>query len=151
MSRYKISGIYFGDYEIEGMELIDVEDNGSKKLVKIEDVYKLVESGLVIDCEIVKNGTTRYIKSLKCRLGSLPLVDGNKLKFEVTAKISKGGEIIGYKAISNGKEFNLSKSKVWELAMRGNIINVVGYVKDDKKILVGKGMEMRDIREIKIE
>ena len=134
-AHLKLTGRYVVGTRMVGLEVTD--DNGDKKILKHRDVYELVRRGQVKGCKLVKYRGQTYIRSELDKIADLPdvgikIADDKKLK--LTYRIKMAGKLVGYGAVdSTGREFKLTKHKVWELARQGAIEGLTAFIIKDNE------------------
>lgn len=137
MGRYKICGKYMVGSDIVGYE-VEGEGEG-RKLLRVGDMYKLVECGEVEGCEVVEYGGDRYIK-VDGGVSKLPLsTKGLQVsRLKVKERVLKDGEVVGYVLEDmEGNSYRLARDKVWHLSLLGLVEGVEAKAYKDKKILTG--------------
>ena len=149
-NSYRLTGKYIQGCNILALEITG--NNGVIKVVKIEDIYKLVEKNLIFGCKILEDNGTKHLLSTGDKISSLPLIRLDNIKImKITGRVYKNESLIGYTVTDeDGKMLNLSKDKVWELTKNGNISNARVYISNNKKIICGDGEHLKDLPVIKI-
>ena len=149
-NSYRLTGKYIQGYNIIALEITG--NNGVKKLLKMEDIYKLVERNLIFGCKIVEDNGKKHLLSTDAKIATLPIVKmTNSREMKITARVYRDESLIGYTVSDeDGKVLNLSKDKVWELSRNGNILNAKAYISNNKKVICGNGEYLRDLPIIRI-
>jgi hypothetical protein len=137
-NQYTVINKCFDNINLIGFTIQSEE--GTKKLIKPEDVVKLARGNRLTNAEFMLDTTSgEYIARIENGVTNLPTIYKNSdLKLTLICRlIDSSGKCIGYKARDNtGKAYKLSINKTWELACNNNIEGVAGRIACDKKILV---------------
>ena len=145
---YKIVGRYMDGVSIVGYHLIDANGNSDK--VSKKDVEKLAGAGLIANCTIVEYEGSNYIRGIGIKISEIPVMNirntnnlNTKSNLMIKCKILSGDRLIGYGVVDiHGKEYKLSKEKIWQLAREKSIVNAAAQVVNNQKRLVGLGIEL---------
>lgn len=152
-TMYVLSGKYMVGTELAGLELSNA--SGYKRLLKLSDVHGLIKRGLVYGCTLIEHEGNTLIKSAFNKIAELPLVVKESTekvsKYRATARIFKDRILIGYKVTDvEGKEYTLSKDKVWDIARNNGFSNVSASVSNGTKILRGIELKLIDLPSVKV-
>lgn len=150
LESYTLTGKYVSKLKIVGLQISDIK--GNKKILKTSDIHYMVSQGLVTGCSLVQYNDNVYIKSNKVKLAELPEVSlAGQSSFSISSRVMKNDSLIGYIAIDKtGKEYKLSKERVWDMARQGGFENITSYVVGKNKIIEGIGMNLQDLHVIKV-
>ena len=140
--KYKIVKPIIDSTDIIGYEVID--DTGNIKRFKLEDLYKLIEAGIV-ECTILNDSENdKHILYDKVDVS-------DSITYHVESRIVRDNKLAGYICTkSDGASCKLSPNKVWELAAEGLVDNVSAIVVNNQITLVGKGISILDLSTLKI-
>jgi hypothetical protein len=115
-----------------------------------KDVEKLAGAGLIANCTIVEYEGSNYIRGIGIKISEIPVMNirntnnlNTKSNLMIKCKILSGDRLIGYGVVDiHGKEYKLSKEKIWQLAREKSIVNAAAQVVNNQKRLVGLGIEL---------
>ncbi len=160
---YKIVGRYMDGVQVIGYQLMD--SNGNSIRAKKSDVERLADEGFVENCRVIEYNGVNYIKGVGIRISELPVMNlrtgeiknsqagdtDSIAKLVITTRLMRGNSVVGYMVKdASGKQYRLSKEKVWQLAREKAISNAMAQVSGQQKILRGVGIELRDLPAIQI-
>lgn len=139
--KYRLSGIsYNKSFDIDGFEIQNFQDS---RLVDIDTIESLVNSGELIGCEVIHDeNNIKHVASLDVALKELPIVyKDNKVKtneLKAVAVLIQNNEPYGFRFKWDNDFVNYGLDVTWELARRGNIINIEAGYDGEAKVLNGK-------------
>lgn len=159
----RLVGKYIDGGKIIGYQLVGID--GKIFNIKKEELEKLALNGMVENCTVIQYNGVNYLKGVGMRLSDLPALSmragiekntglnnaGVNPALEIVARLMSGTRVVGYVVQDiAGKQYKLSKEKVWELAREKIIINAIAQVCNKQKILRGVGMELRQLKCIEV-
>lgn len=147
-NSYRLTGKYIKNNEIVALQITGI--NGESKLLKITDIYKLIEKGYIFGCKLIKNKDYYHILSRDVKIAELPEITNDRV-IRITARIFKDGLLTGYNCVdSTGKSLNIPKDTVWNMAKNKSVLNATAFISNNKKILRGNGEYLRNLPSIKL-
>ncbi len=139
--QYSFKKPIFSTNDIIGYELIDI--NGSIKRVKLPDVHKLIEKGLLDGKIAIDEKGERHIVFS----GETPKYSvDSQLKLTIEARIVQNNSLSGYRCIDNmGRKLKIKPDKLWECAVYGNVTNAEAKIINNKKVIIGKEKGLKEL------
>jgi len=136
-AKYRIIKKQLNGIEIQRFILESIDD-GKQAAVSLEDTVKLARVGKLLGVTPLLDLTTgEYIINFNGTLKNIQ--EHNSIRLRLLCRlVDITGKCIGYKAQDNSnKTYKISINKAWELAIHNSVINVVGKVINNKKVLLG--------------
>lgn len=142
-SSYEIIDRCFDGIYTVGFTVKDT--SGNKKMITVSDTIKLARRGALVNAKYVMDILSgEYLLKVDGDIDKQ--FKNSRIQLTLTCRLlDKKGTCVGYKATdSNGKRYNLSIKKTWELAFNHN-------VKGIKAILIGNNKAIKSINDFKLE
>lgn len=142
---YRLEGRYFEGVRVVGYVISD--ERGNKTNVANKEILMLAAQGMIDKCRVVSVDGEMHLRSDGVALSSLPKMNiGGTGEFKITYRILNGNVVKGYGVVDrSGKNIKLSREKVWELARDKRIVNAKATLSNNTKILIGVGMELKNL------
>lgn len=145
---FEITNKYFDGVNTIGFTIMDGVNNS--RLISVNDAIKLTRKGKIKNAKCILdilNG--EYMIRIE---DSIPnIYKGSNMKLTLQCRLlDSSGKCVGYKAVdSNGKRYNLSIKKTWELAFNHSVNGVRAIIIGGKKTLQSTdGFKLKDIPKI---
>lgn len=138
-AKYTVINKCFDNINIVALTILN--SDGNTKLIKLSDAIKLARGDKLSNAHcILDTSTGEYMICINNGINNLESIcKNNSLRLTLMCRIMSSNKCIGYKARdTNGKTYNLSIHKTWDLAINHNVNDVEAKVINGKKVLISK-------------
>lgn len=148
---FTLTGKLMDETSIEALEIQD--NTGKTRVIKLNDVIKLIDDGLVRGCKTVKDeeGNTKILSRLT-NIADLPIINNKNIgQLEIVAKVvNSEGELTAYGCKNEaGKILSIKLSNVWDMTRGGIVTNAKAFILKDKKAIIGTETDLSSLPVIK--
>lgn len=161
---YRLVARYMNGPELVGYQI--TSSVGDSINVKKAVAEQLAAEGLIENCKVIVIDGKTYVKGVGIRISELPVLNmrtGEVRNIQATgvksvntmvvvARMVASQRVVGYIVKdASGKQYRLSKDKVWELARSKRITNVSAELNGLSKILRGEGIYLNKLPTVNVD
>ena len=120
---------------------IIVTNNTEEKRITMEEAIMMARNDKIENATAILNtASSKYVLSVEGGLKNIETVYGKENHLEIICRLlNSDNKCIGYKVKdSEGKVYKLSLAKVWELALKDNIVGIRAVLNNNRRCIISK-------------